>query len=341
MKKLFSISILLSMLLALALSSCKEESTTPEQTEFEILSKYVTDNNLDFPNITNWVTGGSKINVNATDFSVPDYYVIDLRAKADFDLGHIKDAHNTTLANLLTEVAALPKDKKILVTCYTGQTAARGVAALRMMGYINSTILKWGMASWHADFASRWNSNATDFASPNWVTSGTPVAPTTFIAPEIKTNETDGAKILEARVKTMLSNASWSVAKTDILANPGNYFINNYWPQVSWDAFGHINGAYRIFEDLKVANLTNLDPSKTGVIYCYTGQTSGIVSGWLEIMGYSNFKSLSYGVNGINYTGLVGSDVDAAKTKTWKGAGSGSVNNFGYYDSNNVFHGPQ
>ncbi|HMX47221.1 MAG TPA: rhodanese-like domain-containing protein, partial [Candidatus Obscuribacter sp.] len=216
--------------------------------------------------LNGYTKAGSTLNVNTTDFSVPDYYVIDLRAQADFDAGHIKDAHIATLATVLDE-AAKAGGKKILLVCYTGQTAARAVAALRLMKY-EAYSLKWGMCGWHDDLAAKWKSNATDFSSPNWVTSGDPVGYGTFSAPTISTSLTTGEDILKARVQAMLTK-DWSVAKTDVLTNPGNYFIVNKWPLTSWTAYGHISGAYRLDEDMNMDHLSYLDPSKTMVVPNY------------------------------------------------------------------------
>ena len=331
---------LLALLLvpALFFPACKDDPVEPSKSEFEILKTYLAANSLDLPAITNGYTkAGSAINVNMTDFSVPDYYLIDLRSQADFDQGHIKDAHIATLATVLDE-AAKAGGKKILVVCYTGQTAARAVAALRLMKY-EAYSLKWGMCGWHDDLAGKWKTNATDYASPNWVSSGTPKTLATFSEPTLSTNLTDGQAILEARVKTMLEK-TWSVTKTDVLTTPTNYFIVNKWPLTSWDAYGHIDGAYRIDEDLTLDHLNYLDPAATVVVYCYTGQTSAITGGWLDVLGY-NTRSLSFGANGIVHTALVNGTVDGGPGKSWHGVGSGSELNFGYYDATGTLHAPK
>lgn len=331
--------LLVVAVLALSVFSCKEDTPEPTQTEFDVLTSYMKTNNLDLSALTgSFVIGGSGINVNKTDYSVPDYYVIDVRAKADYDKGHIKNAVNATLANVLEE-AAKANGKPILVVCYTGQTAGRAVTALKLMGF-NAKSLKWGMSSWHADFASRWDGQAADITNANWVTTGAPPAVPTFTKfPTITTGQTDPAKILESRVKSMLLNTSWMETRDNALANPGNYYIINFWPQVSWDAFGHINGANRIMEDLKIDNLKNVDPDKPCLVYCYTGQTSAIVGPWLEVLGY-NAKSMGGGANRIVWTQLKNGTADSAPTKAWKGTNSGSANNFGYYDSAGTFFGP-
>ena len=341
MKKLMQLSLLIIAVLSIALTSCKKDDIVTPETSYETLSEYVVQNNLDLPTVVSGFTkSGSQININTTDFSVPDYFVIDIRSAADFNAGHIKNAVNATMATVLETVATLPKDQNILVTCYTGQNASRAVVALRMMGYTKAYTLKWGMAGWHADFASKWDSKVATVTSPNWVNTGAPTVSTTGTVPTFTSTFTTGDKILEERVKATLANATWTVNRDDVLANPGNYFINNYWPVVSWDAFGHFSGAYRIFEDLKTENLNLLRTDKPLVTYCYTGQTSGIVTTWLQIMGYDNARSLMFGGNAIVYDQLKVSSVDDAKKKSWKGEGSGSANNFGYYDSTNTMHNP-
>jgi rhodanese-related sulfurtransferase len=131
----------------------------------------------------------------------------------------------------------------------------------------------------------------------------------------------------------MLSNGSWLINNDEVLANPGNFFINNKWSTGSWDAYGHFTGAYRIDENLNIANLKNLDPSKTMVTYCYTGQTSAITTAWLQVLGYDNARSLKFGVNAINYTEMKNG---SAAAKTWRGEASGSAIGLPYVDSAGV-----
>jgi rhodanese-related sulfurtransferase len=327
--------LILGLLPAFLLTSCKKDSTSPEVDEFSTLTQYLVQNDLDMNDLlANWVVAAGGLNVNQADYSVPDYYVIDLRSAEDFANGHIKDAHNTTLANVLVE-AEKANGKQILVTCYTGQNAARATAALKLMGY-DAKSLKWGMAGWHEDFAAKWNSKVATISNTNWVKTGDPAPNQEYSLSSFNTGSATGSEILRARVEFMLKKADWSVANADVLANPGNYFIVNKWPITSWDAFGHFVGAHRLDSEIEVAGLKWIDPSKTSVIYCYTGQTSSFTTAWLNVLGY-DAKSLMFGVNAINYDEMLNSS--SAKV-TWKGASSGSVNNFGYYDSGNNMHGP-
>ena len=338
MKRLIKILFLVGILPVFLFTSCKDDDALLEDTEFEILSKYMAQNDLDLPDVlSGWVTSGGGLTIDPVDFSIPDYYIIDIRGAADFDAGHIKDAHNTSLPNVLTE-ADKANGKPILVVCYTGQTAARAVGALRLMGY-NAKSLKWGMSAWHSDF-DKWTPNAGDYASPNWLRTGEPPARQTFADPNLVTNKTTGPEILKARVEFALNKSGWGLNKVDVLANPANYFIANKWPIESWNAYGHINGAYRIDEGMILEGLNFFDPNKPAVIYCYTGQTSAISSMWMDVLGY-DAKSLKFGVNGINHSEMVVGDAGSAHKKSWKGEGSGSVLNLGYYDSSGTLHSPE
>lgn len=325
---------LLAILLipALALTSCKDDNNNPDLQEFETLTAYMAQNNLDLSNVLDgWVKAATTDIVDPADNSIPGFYVMDIRSAEDFELGHIPGAKNVAAANAL-EAAEAANGQKILVVCYTGQTAARVTGLLRLMKY-EAYSLKWGMAGWNPFFEAKWATNAGDYDSPNWLTTGEPTPKKEFGEPTLNTGEANGADILEARVKAALQRTpdatAWGVKKDAVLSNPGDYFINNMWPIASWDEFGYIAGAYRLNEDLSLTGLKYVDPNATVVTYCYTGQTSAIINAWMEVLGY-NVKSLMFGANSIVHSGLVNSDVDSAKKKSWQGAGSGSTNNFLY-----------
>ena len=318
-------------------TNCKDDPADPVVSEYETLTTYMVQNDLDLSDIlTGWVKPATALNVDPVDFSVPDYFVMDLRSQEDFDIGHIKDAVRANLADVLT-VAEQANGKPIIVVCYTGQTAARAVAALRLMK-IEAYSMKWGMCGWHDNLAGKWKANAGDYDSPNWLTTGEPPVNQEFSAPTLSTGATDGAAILQERIQVMLQEP-WTISKDVLLATPDDYFVNNYWPIESWNEYGHVKGAFRINEDLGLAGLKYLDPSETVVTYCYTGQTSAIVTGWLDVLGYDG-RSLVFGANAIVHSKLVTNEVGGGHKKSWHGEGSASECNFGYYDANGNLIGP-
>jgi rhodanese-related sulfurtransferase len=65
-----------------------------------------------------------------------DGIFLSVRNAADFAKGHIDGAVNIPFGKGMEKhFSTLPKDKKIIVYCYTGQTAGQTVTGLRMLGY--------------------------------------------------------------------------------------------------------------------------------------------------------------------------------------------------------------
>ena len=306
MKKLF---LLLLMIPFIAFVSCKKDSDTPSDPAgtdaYVVLTDYLVANDMDLPDVLDgWITG-PPAELDAVDAFLAQYDIIDIRGAADFEAGHIEGAVNTTLANVLT--TASNTTKPILVACYTGQTASHAVIALRLSGYSDAKVLKWGMSGWNSNFSGPWLGNSgaengvTAIDNPNWVTTATEDL-VTFNNPVL--TGTDGASILEAQVTKMLNDGFKGVTNTAVLDNPEDYYINNYWAQADVDHYGHIAGAYRVMPlSLENGEMKNIDPTKTAVTYCWTGQTSSMVTAYLNVIGY-NAKSLKFGTNKMIYTEL-------------------------------------
>jgi len=61
---------------------------------------------------------------------------LSVRKAEDYAKGHIEGAINIPFGKAMEQqFNMLPKDKKIVVYCYTGQTAGQAVAGLRLLGY--------------------------------------------------------------------------------------------------------------------------------------------------------------------------------------------------------------
>ncbi|WP_138204964.1 rhodanese-like domain-containing protein [Haloimpatiens lingqiaonensis] len=73
-------------------------------------------------------------------------FILDIRKEADFEKGHIESAIHSEWPEVwdFIDTDALPKDKKIIVVCYTGQTAGQVVSILKLLGY-DACSLKGGM----------------------------------------------------------------------------------------------------------------------------------------------------------------------------------------------------
>ncbi len=204
------------------------------------------------------------------------------------------------------------------MVCYTGQTAAHAVIALRLSRYLDAKVLKWGMSGWAEAFSGPWAGaigNEADNHAGSWTPApGSITATGSFAYPKYTTSATDGAGILAEQVEKMLNGGFKGINNTDVLSNPSNHFINNYWKLSDVEHYGHIAGAYRILPlSLEGKEIKGLDPSKTIVTYCWTGQTSSMVTAYLNVIGY-NTVSLKFGTNGMIYDTLESHKYVAPKT---------------------------
>lgn len=315
MKKadLFKLLLVLLASFTIVLSGCKKDpEPTPEVDYYKELTDYLVAHDMDLTDVaTDWIVSAEAVNTNG----IATYYIIDLRAADDYNLGHIEGAVNTTLANVLT-TAQNSGGKPILIVCYTGQTAAHAHVALRLSGYSDCKVLKFGMSSWNSDFDS-WTANTSNQGSghTNWSSTNTIQAPVTFSLPDWTATATTGVEILEERVEYMLTEGFKGINASDVLANPTSYFINNYWADADVNTYGHISGAYRIKENLSLEadGFKNLDAASTVVTYCWTGQTSSLVTAYLTVLGF-DAKSLKFGANSMIY--------DQLQANKWSASGN-------------------
>lgn len=325
--------MLATLLLVVLLQSCKKDPPPAPTDGFATLKEYMVANNLDLPAmLTSWVvdpngTSASGIVDDATSV-ITGYTVLDLRSATDFAANHISGAKNVVLKDVITSVEALgtAKDAKIAVVCYTGQTAGQAVMALRLLGWKNAVVLKWGMAGWNATFQTPWTSNSGfvdpakgDLAvgSANWVTTAAP-ATGSFALPSWTSTATTGAAILRERVLAVLAAGFSPADGSAVLAAPASYTIVNYWSAADYAALGHFSGAFNI-PVISLANdlVKGFDPTKETLIYCWTGQTSSMAVFWMNVLGYKA-KSIGFGTNRMIYTAMKGAGKSIYKgPKTW------------------------
>jgi len=305
---------------------CSEDETTaPPVTvnETEVLVKYLETTGLDYVNSsTSIMTTATDVNALVAD---PTVTIIDIRTSADYIGGHIQGAVNVTVADLLNyyKTNNLSSKSKVILTCYTGQTAAFATALLRFSGYTNVYDLKWGMCSWSD--SSKWYSAMNEginnpitlqTTSNNKNSAGDLPAFTS-------TGETDGAKILEKRLAVLATEGFGAASVDKSVVFPGNlsnYYIVNYWPEAEYTNPGHVESAiqYNPGTAFKLANdLKTLPKDKTILVYCYTGQTSAQVAAYLRLLGY-DAKSLLYGMNKLNYNVMTKNQYKATECKRFQ-----------------------
>lgn len=309
----------LAILLAIVfVVSCSDDNDTNKPTinEADLLIKYL-EANGDYVNtyLPALITAEEVFTLNQTG----KVYIIDLRAANDYQAGHIKNAVNVQLADLLTHIKTVDVSKydKIALVCYTGQTAGFGTALLRFLGYNTVFDMRLGMCTWHEDFAGRWINAISNAYASQFVTTPAPPKPAKGKLPELKTGKTTGKEILEARVDALLKEGFGAAGITAqaVFQDLNKLYIANYWTEAQYLNPGHIPGAYQYTpkESLKYANdLTTLPTDKTVVIYCHTGTQSSMLAAFLRLLGY-DAKSLLYGANSMIYDKMVETNLS-----TWK-----------------------
>lgn len=311
MKKLFILLTFVSFI-AVGLISCgggAQEQTTTQDTvaaapvEFDVLAAYI-ESNGDYIN-----SGAAPAFVEAEELYKQldsNVLVLDLRTPKDFADGQIKGSINIKMSELIEYAKSndVAKYSKVVLACYTGQSASYATAIMRLLGYNNFYTLKWGMSAWTKNVAKeKWMKSISNKYAQQLDTAFVP-KPAKGAYPELATGLTDAKEILEARATEILLYGfnDANVKIDDLMANPSEYFIVNYWPENLYKK-GHLPGAMQYTPKSSLsrnADLATLPIDKTILVYCHTGQQAAYAAAYLNLLGY-NAKLLLYGANGFMY----------------------------------------
>ena len=323
------------LLLVLAgLTACDDDTTTVEAVdEAQLLVDYVEANR-------GYNVHGGYImpapDVQTAIVAAPDdYYLIDIRAASDYAAGHVTGAVNVALGDLPDHLASMSPapsayDRVILI-CYSGQSAAYSAGILRAMGYENVYSMKFGMSAWHTDFSGPWNNNVSNARVTQFETTASPPKNSAGELPMLNTGFDNGAEILQARALAVFADGFGpaKVTDDDVFMALDDYYVINFWPQNLYEGLGHIPGAinYQPSETpfLLDTFLTTLPTDKPVVVYCYTGQTSAYIAGYLRVLGY-DARTLLFGGNSMIHDAMA-----AAGATVWS---SSAIMDYGYQVSN-------
>ncbi|SDX52832.1 Rhodanese-related sulfurtransferase [Lutibacter oricola] len=303
MRKLSVYSVLFFVILTIFSSFKNNESeTTNPPSEFELLVKHLEENG----NFINSTLSPALIDATQLKEELKNKtnLVLDIRSESWFEYGHIKKAVNIKAVDILDyfESKIKPEDyTKITIVCYSGQSAAYYTSLLRLLGYNNVYSLKWGMSSWHEDFAANsWVKNTKENLLDNLETTENPI-PEKTTYPTINTGKTVATEILKERVKAaFLKPYKEFVVKAPIaIENSSDYHIINYMSKDTYNA-GHLKGAILYEPNKSLATTTNLATLPTNskvLINCNTGLDAAYAVAYLHILGYDIYN-LAYGSNG-------------------------------------------
>lgn len=82
-------------------------------------------------------------------YQQPDVFVVDVREQAEWDEYHVPNTTLIPLTELESRLGELPKDKKILVVCRSGNRSQQGRDILLSAGF-NATSMTGGLKNWYA-----------------------------------------------------------------------------------------------------------------------------------------------------------------------------------------------
>ncbi len=79
-----------------------------------------------------------------------DFIILDVRNKASYELGHIKEAISMPLEKISLRYKELPKDKDIIVYCWSHECGLgpKASASLAILGFTNVKELRIGWCEW-------------------------------------------------------------------------------------------------------------------------------------------------------------------------------------------------
>ena len=229
-------------------------------------------------------------------------YILDLRSKNDYDASHIPGAVHMPMNKLFFhfEEAIEPmRYDRIVLACYTGQSAAYATSLLRMLGYQNVFSLRWGMASWNDHLAKKWTAHPRieeQLALSNKASELTGV----YDLPKIATGKYWRKDMLKSRVKKLLAGGYKKISvPADVLNKPSaQQTVVAYCSKAVYDR-GHVPGAihFPVKESLtRNADLLKLPVDKEILVYSENGFESAYAVAYLQLLGY-NAKTVRFGMN--------------------------------------------
>ncbi len=251
--------------------------------------------------------------------------ILDLRPDDYFREGHIAHAVNLRPAEVLDyfmnriEPASF---EKIFFTCSNGNASGHVAAVMRLLGHDNVFAMRFGMSGWDQKIADKyWMANISSHLEGKMDSKPYEKNPAGDY-PAIPAKATSAHAILLERAAQalQLSVSDYTLSISDFEENPDAYYTICYWPLDKYISNGHLHGSVQYDPKKSLSRdtyLNTLPIDKPVVIYCYSGQHSGFVAAYLQMLGY-DAKSLAYGANGFIHKTMALTEARPTRTFTAK-----------------------
>lgn len=239
-----------------------------------------------------------------------DMFIIDVRAAADYDEGHVVGAVNMpfTSGSIGENLEFIPDDVPVYVYCYSGQTASQVTSVLNVAGKDVTNIKGgWNRGISKTDgFEAYVSKEAVDIPTDLYeVDEALLTAVVDFFDTVASYNGTPFAN----------QNISVDMVKEIVDAEDDDYVILSV-RQAADYADCHVPGAINIpFGKGMQEGFADLPKDKTIVVYCYTGHTASQTVGILRLLGFEALN-MSFGMGseetGVGWLGA-GLDCEASE----------------------------
>jgi len=251
-----------------------------------------------------------------------DYLIIDIRSNDDFLAGHIPNAIHKSSDSLYAFIDSNHDSSytRTVLVSKNGQKSSYFASLLRLAGFNKIHSLKYGMASWHTDFANEWlNSRGDDEGITAWTNDHTlkndfnKLPNVTFPDPDITIENK-----VNLRVQKLIQDGFTINSEYTMNVNPasGRYTIcygkaRLYSARMNGTlgGLGHPPGTVS-YEDSPFYHfrstkfLQTIPSNQEIIIYGYDGQLSASLVAYLRMLGYKSQTHL-FGGNTLFYSRIV------------------------------------
>ncbi len=210
-------------------------------------------------------------------------FVVDIREASEIaSAGYVDGAVNIPIRTFMKNLDKLPaKDQPIIVMCGSGHRSALGMEALQLLGYTNVKSLAGGFNAWKA-------ANLP-------VATGAPAAPVAVKAPDVSKDLLAALDTYFSALPDGFGTIAPAALNDMIAASKPFQFDAREASEIA--SAGYIAGSVNVPIRTLVKNLDKLPVDKAAVVIaeCGSGHRSAMAMMALNLLGYTNVKSLAGG----------------------------------------------
>ena len=136
------VAILAVLIPVLGLLAAGQEASPDYMMKADDVMKGMMDNGLYL------IPVSDVINATENETEMADWVILDVRPEEGYASGHIPNSMNIPFTNIVSDMDAVPADKKIAVVCTYDTNSALAVAMLRVFGDRDAWIVQGGISAW-------------------------------------------------------------------------------------------------------------------------------------------------------------------------------------------------